>query len=92
VRAHEEIATIKLQLKYHFPALEIPFRELPSRLNELPKDKFIGIFCSSGVRSAMALLYLKSQGFENVKMIDGGYTQFMEVLVPGKLYKYLNKS
>jgi len=92
VRAHEEIATIKLHLKHHFPVLEISFHELPSRWNELPKDKFIGIFCSSGVRSAMALLYLKSQGFENVKMIDGGYTQFMEALVPGKLYKYLNKS
>jgi rhodanese-related sulfurtransferase len=90
VRAREEIATVKLHLKHHFPVLEIPFQELPSRLNELPKDKFIGIFCSSGVRSAMALLYLKSQGFENVKMIEGGYTQFMEALMPvGKLYKQI---
>jgi rhodanese-related sulfurtransferase len=91
VRAHEEIATVKLLLKHHFPVLEIPFNELPSRLSELPKDKFIGIFCSSGVRSAMALVYLKSIGFESVKMIDGGYTQFMESLLPGKLYKHLNK-
>jgi len=91
VRSNEEIATIKLHLKHHFPVLEIPFHGLPSRLSELPKDKFIGIFCSSGVRSAIAMAYLKSMGFENVKMIEGGYTQFMEALMPGKLYKHINK-
>lgn len=91
VRSHEEIATIKLHMKHHFPVLEIPFQELPSRLNELPKDKSIGIFCSSGVRSAIGMAYLKSKGFENVKMIDGGYTQFMEAIMPGKVYKQINK-
>jgi len=91
VRAKEETATIKLPLKHHLPVIEIPFHELPSRVNELPKDKFIGIFCSSGVRSAIAMAYLKSKGFENVKMIEGGYPQLMDAIMPGKIYKHINK-
>lgn len=90
-RAVEEIETIKLILKHHLPVFEIPLFELPSRLNELSKDKFIGIFCSSGVRSAIAFVYLKSKGFENVKMIEGGYLQLVNALMPGKVFKHINK-
>jgi rhodanese-related sulfurtransferase len=91
VRAKEETSTIKLSLKHHLPVIEIPFNELPLNIDQLPKDKFIGIFCSSGVRSAIAFAYLKSKGFENVKMIEGGYSQLMEALMPGKIHKHINK-
>jgi len=62
---------------------------LPSRINELPKDKLIGLFCSSGVRSVIAYVYLKSKGYEKVKIIEGGYVQLIEALLPGKIYKHL---
>ena len=91
VRAKEEVETVKLQLKHHLSVLEIPFHELPSRIGELPKDKFIGVFCSSGVRSAIAFAYLKSIGYENTKIIEGGYYEFMEAILPGHLFKHLNK-
>ena len=63
VRAKEEVETVKLQLKHHLTVMEIPLHELPSKINELSKDKFIGIFCSSGVRSTIAFTYLKSIGY-----------------------------
>lgn len=91
VRASEETETIKVYLKHHSPVFEIPLHELPLRIAELPRDRFVGIFCSSGVRSAIALAYLKSTGYENVKMVDGGYTQFMEAVLPAKVFKHLNK-
>jgi rhodanese-related sulfurtransferase len=91
VRANEETSTIKLSLKHHLPVIEIPFNELPLKIDQLPNDKFIGVFCSSGVRSAISFAYLKSKGFENVKMIEGGYQQFMEAIMPGKIYKHINK-
>jgi len=91
VRAKEEIETVKLQLKHHLTVLEIPFHELPSRIGELPKDKFIGVFCSSGVRSTIAFAYLKSSGYENIKIIEGRYFEFMEAILPGKLFKHLKK-
>jgi rhodanese-related sulfurtransferase len=91
VRANEETSTIKLSLKHHLPVIEIPFNELPLNIDQLPKDKFIGVFCSSGVRSAITFAYIKSKGFENVKMIEGGYPQLIEAIMPGKIYKHLNK-
>lgn len=91
LRSKEEIETIKIVLKYHFPVVEIPLHELPQRISEIPTDKFIGVFCSSGVRSAIAFAYLKSKGFENVRIIEGGYEQLVDALKPGKVYKHLNK-
>lgn len=91
VRAKEEVETVKLQLKHHVTVIEIPLHELPLRINELPKDKFIGVFCSSGARSTIAFIYLKSVGYESVKIVEGGYYEFMEALLPGKLFKHLNK-
>jgi len=92
VRAKEETETLKIILKHHrISVYEIPLHELPQRIQELPKDKFIGTFCSGGIRSVIAFVYLKSKGFENVKIIEGGYEQFTEPLKPGKLYKQINK-
>jgi rhodanese-related sulfurtransferase len=68
---------------------EIPFCELTNELNQLPEEKFIGIFCSSGVRITIAFAYLKSKGFANVRMIEGGYNQLMEAVMPGKVLKHI---
>lgn len=91
VRANEETSTLTLSLRHHLPVIAIPFNELPGKIDQLPKDKFIGVFCSSGVRSAITFAYLKSKGFETVKMIEGGYQQFMEAIMPGKIYKHIHK-
>jgi rhodanese-related sulfurtransferase len=91
VRAKEETSTIKLSLTHHSPVIEIPFNDLPLNIDRLPKNKFIGVFCSSGVRSAITFAYLKTKGFENVKMIEGGYLQLMDAIMPGKIYKHIKK-
>jgi len=91
VRAKEEQETIKLSLTHHCEVLEIPTNEIPNRINEIPKDKTIGIFCSAGVRATIIFAYLKSKGYNNVKIILGGYPPLMAALLPGKLYKKLNK-
>lgn len=91
VRSIEETSTVKLVLKSYLPVYETPFCELPNKLNQLPTDKFIGVFCSSGVRSTIAFAYLKSKGFANVRMIEGGYPQFMEAIMPGKVFKHIKK-
>lgn len=90
VRSIEETSTVKLILKNYLLVYEIPFNELPNELDRLPKEKFIGVFCSGGVRSAIAFAYLKSKGFANLKMIEGGYTKFMEAIMPGKIFKHIN--
>lgn len=90
VRAIEERNTVHLPLKHYCNVLEIPTDEIPNRINEIPKDKTVGIFCSAGVRAIIIFVYLRSKGFENVKIIPGGYAPFMEAIMPGKLYKKIN--
>ncbi|MBI9053316.1 MAG: rhodanese-like domain-containing protein [Bacteroidales bacterium] len=90
VRAKEEIETVKIALSHHCDVLEIPTDEVPARIDEIPKDKLIGVFCSAGVRATIIFIYLKSMGYNNVKIILGGYSPLMQAVMPGKLFKSLN--
>ncbi len=63
-------------------ALEIPYNELPDRLNELPNDKIIVCACPHEYRSNMAKEYLRFKGF-NAKNLDGGLLELMAYLKGG---------
>jgi rhodanese-related sulfurtransferase len=52
-------------------AVNIPLGELRSRLDELPRDKVINVFCRSGQRSYYATRILLQNGFK-VKNVSGG--------------------
>ncbi len=91
VRSNEEFDTIAFSLVHHMPVLHIPIDEIPERVSEIPRDKIVGVFCSSGVRSTMVYLYLRTLGLENVKVIEGGYAELVEEFKPGKLLKHLTK-
>lgn len=90
VRAKEEIETLRIPLLHHCGVLEIPTNEVPSRIDEIPKDKLIGVFCSAAVRASIIYIYLKSKGYEHVRIIPDGYPPLMQAILPGKLYKKLN--
>ncbi len=53
-------------------ATVIPLDELRNRLDELPRDKKIGVYCAVGLRGYIAYRQLKQQGF-NAANLDGGY-------------------
>ena len=53
--------------------INIPLREILEKKDTLPKDKDIYVYCRSGHRSADAVNFLKSLGFEKVHNIDGGF-------------------
>lgn len=53
--------------------LLIPLGEIPSRYEEIAKDKKVIIQCRSGVRSANALNYLEQNlGYSNLYNLEGG--------------------
>ncbi len=54
----------------------IPLGTLRRRLNELPpdKDKEIIVYCKTSLRAYEAALVLESQGWKNVKVMEGGIT------------------
>jgi len=91
VRSKEETDTVAFPLIHHLPTLTIPTNEIPDRLSEIPRDKRVGIFCASGVRSTMVYLYLQSCGYENVRIIEGGYAELVQELKPGKLLKHISQ-
>ena len=54
-------------------AINLPLREILEKKDTLPKDKDIYVYCRSGHRSADAVNFLKSLGFEKVHNIEGGF-------------------
>jgi len=50
----------------------IPLDQLPSRLNELPKDQDIIVVCLSGHRAQSGVVILQQAGFTRVAYMNGG--------------------
>jgi len=51
-------------------AKHIELQTIPSRLDELPKDKLLAFVCAGNIRSAQAAQYLKGIGYDNVIVLD----------------------
>ena len=93
VRSREEEASISIKMACHpnIDCKNIPTNEVPERIDEIPREKSIAVFCSGSTRSAMVYAYLLSKGFSDVRIIEGGYGALTEVLKPGKLIKTLHR-
>ena len=68
-------------------ALNIPVNQVRKKLDELPKDKAINIYCAVGIRSYIASRILRQKGFD-AKSLPGGYSNYLaltsEKLLEGK--------
>lgn len=82
VRTDEEVRYLSFPFAVH-----IPLNELPERLAQVPKDKFIVPFCSSIFRGAVAYLYLVANGYEAVKCLTASTEDMAQVFKPGPLAK-----
>ncbi|AFY44081.1 Rhodanese-like protein [Nostoc sp. PCC 7107] len=52
----------------HIPnAINIPLRTLSQNLDQIPRDRPVVLYCSSGYRSAMGVMTLHLLGYENVQ-------------------------
>jgi molybdopterin/thiamine biosynthesis adenylyltransferase/rhodanese-related sulfurtransferase len=57
----------------HLPeAKHIPLAQVPSRLDEIPRDREVVMICRSGARSAHAQQFLRQSGYEKVLNLAGG--------------------
>ena len=63
-------------------AVNIPLDELRGRIDELPHDKDIYIYCAIGLRGYLALKILMGHGFNRVKNLSGGYKTYATVTAP----------
>lgn len=53
-------------------ALRIPMNSVPQRLEELPQDATLAVYCAAGVRSFGVAWWLREQGFEDAWSVVGG--------------------
>ena len=63
-------------------AVNIPVDELRNRLNEIPTDKPVVLFCAVGLRGYLALRILTGHGYKNVRNLSGGYKTYAAAVAP----------
>ncbi len=67
VRENEELAVCRID-----GALHIPMGQVPERVDALPKDQPLIVFCHHGMRSANVVRFLKAKGFDQAVNLAGG--------------------
>jgi rhodanese-related sulfurtransferase len=86
VRSPEEQSALTLELNdLGLEMLHIPIDQLPKRIGEVPRDRPIGVFCPTVVRSSIVYAFLLARGYEQVSLLDGGYPALVGEFLPGKL-------
>ena len=73
-------ANIAYKTKTIEGAINIPISEIRSRLNEIPTDKKVVLFCNTGYTSYNASRILIQKGFNNVYSLMGGITLYKEII------------
>jgi sulfur-carrier protein adenylyltransferase/sulfurtransferase len=77
VREPWEIAIVNIG-----DAKQIPMRQIPERLTELPRDRHILVMCHHGGRSQRVAEYLRTRGFPRVSNVLGGIAAWAEEIDP----------
>jgi rhodanese-related sulfurtransferase len=63
--------------KEHIPgATNIEWRRVLSERGRIPKDKPVLLYCNTGSLSAQAGFALRVAGFENVRILQGGFAEW----------------
>lgn len=63
--------------KSHIPgATHIEWRKVLTERHRIPKDKPVLIYCNTGSLSAQAGMALRVAGFENLRILQGGFAEW----------------
>ena len=63
----------------HLGAVLVPRREVPGRLEEIPRDRPVVVYCRSGRRSMEAAGLLAEAGYDDVSNLEGGILAVAEL-------------
>jgi hydroxyacylglutathione hydrolase len=77
VRSDHEVEQGEIPGAYH-----IHITQLPERLDEVPGERPVFIFCGSGLRSMIGASLLRRAGWENLTVILGGLAGWSSVSCP----------
>jgi len=59
-------------------AAHIEWREVFNRIDDIPKDRKVILFCNTGALSAQAAFGLRVLGYENVVVLQTGYDGWLQ--------------
>ncbi|MEY3135516.1 MAG: putative adenylyltransferase/sulfurtransferase MoeZ [Pseudomonadota bacterium] len=63
--------------KEHIPgAVNIEWRQVLAKSGDIPKNKTVLIYCNTGTLSAQAGFALRVSGWENVRILQGGFSEW----------------
>lgn len=63
--------------KDHIPgAINIEWRQVLAKSAQIPKDKPVLVYCNTGSLSAQSGFALRVAGWENVRILQGGYAEW----------------
>jgi rhodanese-related sulfurtransferase len=63
--------------KEHIPgAVNIEWRQILAKSGDIPKNKPVLIYCNTGTLSAQAGFALRVSGWENVRILQGGFSEW----------------
>ena len=65
-------------------ALHLPMGQLAERIQELPDDRDIVIYCQVGARGQRAVETLRAAGLHRVRNLEGGYKAWLASAASGK--------
>lgn len=63
-------------------SLVLPLGTLSQGIDQLPQDKPLVVVCHHGMRSLQAVMWLRSQGFENAVNLRGGIDAWARQVEP----------
>jgi hydroxyacylglutathione hydrolase len=63
-------------------AVHIPLAELARRMDELPTDQPLVVYCASGWRSSVAASFLRHQGLSDTSDLAGGFAAWETLQLP----------
>jgi NADPH-dependent 2,4-dienoyl-CoA reductase/sulfur reductase-like enzyme/peroxiredoxin family protein/rhodanese-related sulfurtransferase/TusA-related sulfurtransferase len=77
VRSPEEYALGHIEA-----AVNIPNTTLRSRLEEVPRDRFVLVYCGVGIRGYLAERILRQNGISRVANLSGGWKTYAAAVAP----------
>ncbi len=73
---------ISYELGHIENAINIPLEQMRSRLNEIPINRKVIVYCNQGKTAYFAICLLKNNGYTNVWNLSGGYTLYKLTALP----------
>jgi len=63
--------------KEHIPgAIHIEWRQVLAKSDQIPKNRMVLLYCNSGTLSSQAGFALRVAGWDNVKILQGGFSEW----------------